>query len=125
MTTPFSDKDESRQTTFLGVGTYIQFGVLISIIGGTWYVSQNLSALAGQVGQLNNAIIALSANDKSQADVLQDLSVKVAVIDATGSPGVRELQVKMIEFEKVGSPALVPRILALEKEVMELKMKAR
>jgi hypothetical protein len=115
------DDPEIRGRSFLGASTYIQFGMLCAIIGGTWFISQTLSTLAGQVKQLNDSVITLLGSDHAQTMEIQSFASRISVIEAGGTPQMRDWQAKMIEFEKIGSPALTPRITALEREMIELK----
>jgi hypothetical protein len=107
----------------IGIGTYLQLGVVVSIVAGAWVVRGAISELSSKVMALDRSVNALVSSDKAHSNNLSGLQTKIAVIEAAGSPQLRELVAKMIEFEKVGSPALVPRIVALEKELLELKLK--
>lgn len=106
----------------LGENTPIKIGFVILIVGllgsAIWWASDVTSTLRAIM--IANSEIA--RNDVDQSKEISDIKTRLSLIENGGTIFLQNMNNKMIEFEKVGSPALVPRILAVESRLVELKL---
>lgn len=105
----------------LGPKTPMRLGLVLLTLGGltsmVWWASATSAKLDGIL--VNQAAGTIQLREL-YADVTK-LKSDVQVLQTVGSPAVRDLQAKMVEFEHVGSPALVPRIRQIEESLVKLQ----
>lgn len=94
------------------------------LAGSIWWASRTSTQLEG----ITSLMIHLQTNDSNQAKDISDLQASIRVLTASGSPSaqlnaskIADVADRVRTLETQGSPALVPRINALEANFIKMK----
>lgn len=105
----------------LGPSTTVRIGLLMAVMGGFVAIVWWAASTTTKLDSLLTALAAVTIQVRSSSEEITKLRGDVDTLKTVGSPAVRELQSRMVEFERVGSPALVPRIKLLEEQMIRIQ----
>ena len=100
--------------------TYIQLGLVVTLIVGVVWLANILNTLTLKMETLNSNVLMLISSDRGQSFDLNELKVKTALLEKT-TQIIPYLNDKTSEFERSGSPALRDRLRLVEDAVLLMK----
>ena len=128
--------DEIKPRLMIGPTTPIQLITVVSAVVGAWYLASSLtSALTGinmKLESLTVSVQVMISNHQRQQESIDLIKQRLTSIEVGGSPVAKTLEqkitlmdTKLLEMDKIGSSALLPKIAELQKEVAEIKAKVK